>query len=340
MNIYSNLKYCVYLTIYSGSKLPLFYIGSTSVKKIESGYRGSVASIKYSSIWKEELQSNPHLFKTKIIKLFAVRKDATICENRLQKALKVVTSSMYINQSYACVNGFAGMDVSKELNPNFGKKWSYDQKLLASINNPMRGKFSGIHKETGKRKVVASGNTEYYGNNKNNRRKAFWNKNKVVVKDETNATFRVDTTDPRYVNGDLRHHTTGTKTVINKLTNKKERLSLDEINPDIHLGNNINRMHFKDKFGNSVNAFKDDPRVISGELTAFSSGRVTVKDNDGNTFSVFKDDPRYINGELVHHTKGTKNAYDALTGSSLGRISMTDPRWKSGDIITVRRRNP
>ena len=30
--------YCVYLTIYTGNKLPPFYIGSTSLKKINKGY--------------------------------------------------------------------------------------------------------------------------------------------------------------------------------------------------------------------------------------------------------------------------------------------------------------
>ena len=44
-----------------------------------------------------------------------------------------------------------------------------------------------------------------------------------------------------------------------------------------------------------------------------------------------KDDPRYISGELVHHTKGTACAYSKI-GISLGRIDVTDPRWKTGEI--------
>ena len=51
----SNTIYCTYLTIYSGNKLPTFYIGSTSVEKIEQGYRGSVSSKRYQSIWEKEL---------------------------------------------------------------------------------------------------------------------------------------------------------------------------------------------------------------------------------------------------------------------------------------------
>jgi hypothetical protein len=36
--------YCVYLTIYKGNNLPPFYIGSTSIDKIDGGYHGSVMS--------------------------------------------------------------------------------------------------------------------------------------------------------------------------------------------------------------------------------------------------------------------------------------------------------
>jgi hypothetical protein len=34
----------VYRTEYFGSKLPKYYIGSSSVAKVESGYKGSVCS--------------------------------------------------------------------------------------------------------------------------------------------------------------------------------------------------------------------------------------------------------------------------------------------------------
>ena len=81
---------------------------------------------------------------------------------------------------------------------------------------------------------------------------------------------------------------------------------------------------------------KNDPRYLSGELVVFSKGRVTVKDANGNKFSVFKNDPRYISGELVHHTKGTANAY-SIEGESMGRINLTDPRWKTGEIKTSKK---
>ena len=46
------MKYCTYLTTYSGSKLPKNYVGSSSVERVENGYRGSVLSEK----WKEILR--------------------------------------------------------------------------------------------------------------------------------------------------------------------------------------------------------------------------------------------------------------------------------------------
>lgn len=124
--------YCVYLTAYSGNKPPPFYIGSTSVSKIEKGYKGSVLSKKYGTIWNEEIKQNPHLFKTKIISFHKDRKEATLKEHYLQSKLKVVKSEMYINLSVAAKNGFFGMDVSRENNPNYNKKWNEKQRKRAS----------------------------------------------------------------------------------------------------------------------------------------------------------------------------------------------------------------
>lgn len=131
MNIYAH-KFCVYLTVYRGNKLPPFYIGSSSVDKINNGYKGSVDSIKYGSVWKNEIKINKHLFKTIIISTHKTRKEATQKENKLQKLLNVVKSSLYINMAYAAPNGFFGMDVSGENNPNHNNKWDDIKKEKAS----------------------------------------------------------------------------------------------------------------------------------------------------------------------------------------------------------------
>lgn len=90
--------FVTYLTIYSGNKLPPFYIGYTSKNKIDNGYRGSVTSERYKNIWKKELQENPQLFKTKIISLECSKEQALQKEEYFHKCLKVHQNDLYINQ--------------------------------------------------------------------------------------------------------------------------------------------------------------------------------------------------------------------------------------------------
>lgn len=102
MNIYNQSNFfCVYLTIYTGNKLPPFYIGSTSIKQINDGYLGSVSSNEYKEIWNEEKRNNPNLFKIKIVSIHNSRVDAYKKEQKLQKLLNVVSSPLYLNKIYA-----------------------------------------------------------------------------------------------------------------------------------------------------------------------------------------------------------------------------------------------
>ena len=93
--------YCTYLTIYSGNKLPMFYIGSTSIDKINRGYHGSVRSKQYREIWEEELKTNNHLFRTKIITTHQYRIEALDKEAFLQRSLNSTNNILYINKSIA-----------------------------------------------------------------------------------------------------------------------------------------------------------------------------------------------------------------------------------------------
>jgi hypothetical protein len=127
--------YCTYLTSYSGNKLPQFYIGSSSTKRIEEGYHGTVTSKKYKTIWNQEIFNNPQLFKTKIISTHNTRDEALSKEKDLQVKLNVVKSPMYINESLAQINGFFGRDVSGKNNPNYNNKWTKDQRNKSSIKN-------------------------------------------------------------------------------------------------------------------------------------------------------------------------------------------------------------
>jgi hypothetical protein len=102
----SNDIYVTYLTTYFGSKMPMFYIGSTRLNKIQKGYRGTVSSKKYKTIWQSELKNNPHLFKTKVITYHKTREDAIRKEFLLQVNMNTVNSPMYINMSYPMLNGY------------------------------------------------------------------------------------------------------------------------------------------------------------------------------------------------------------------------------------------
>lgn len=130
--------YCVYLTIYSGSKFPQKYVGSTSIEKFNKGYHGSVRSKKYKTIWKEELKNNPNLFISKILSIHATREEALTAELNFQIENNVVKSEDYINLSLASPNGFFGKDVSGVNNPMFGRKHSEKSKTQMSEHCPDR----------------------------------------------------------------------------------------------------------------------------------------------------------------------------------------------------------
>lgn len=127
-------KFVVYLTKYSGVDLPKWYVGSTSAVKIANGYRGSVLSKKYKTKFSEARSINPELFKTRILSFHTTRKEALEEELRVQKKHNVVMNSKYMNESYTCVNGFFGRDVSGELNPRFGKPHSKEQRQRQNMS--------------------------------------------------------------------------------------------------------------------------------------------------------------------------------------------------------------
>lgn len=91
--------YCTYNTIYTGDKMPPFYIGRSTVQKIQHGYHGTVASKKYKTIWKEELKNNPHLFETTIIAVYETEKEAVEAERELLLSVNAHINPLYINLS-------------------------------------------------------------------------------------------------------------------------------------------------------------------------------------------------------------------------------------------------
>lgn len=116
--------FCVYETAYFGDKLPTYYIGSSSLKRVkEEAYKGSVASKKYKDIWKLELRENPHLFSVRILSLHEIRHEALAEELRLQILFDVVKNPNFINSALAKPNGFFGSDTSGSNNGMYGKRF-------------------------------------------------------------------------------------------------------------------------------------------------------------------------------------------------------------------------
>jgi len=114
------MKYCTYFTVYIGSKLPNFYIGSTTVKRIKKNYHGSVSSAEYKTIWLEELKQNPHLFVTFIIEYTNTLSEKLESELKWQKLFNVVNDDRFINKAYANCKFFTTPDsVKKSLETKF-----------------------------------------------------------------------------------------------------------------------------------------------------------------------------------------------------------------------------
>ena len=159
--------YCTYITFYRGNKLPPFYIGSTSVDRVNSGYKGSVVSRAYKDLWKSELRKNSYLFKTKVISTHLTRKDALAKEEKLQRSLNVIKNPLYTNKSYATTGCFgdskSGTKQSKETIDKItkallGKKRTPEQ--CKRIGDSKRG-ISQSAESNKKRSVSLKGRSTY-----------------------------------------------------------------------------------------------------------------------------------------------------------------------------------
>ena len=112
--------FVVYMTIYSGTKLPPYYIGTTSKSKYDSGYTGTVLSKAFKAVYNSEKEKNPELFDVVILELCSSRKDALKLEHFWQKCVTAKTNPLYFNMAYAAPNGFFGNGAVGKAHPNYG----------------------------------------------------------------------------------------------------------------------------------------------------------------------------------------------------------------------------
>ena len=141
------IKYCTYITMYTGKLLPKWYIGSSTVEKVQNGYNGSVCSKRYKKIYDIEQIENKHLFKTRILNTYDTRPDAVAEELRLQKLHNVVRNKKYFNECFAQKNGCYARDKSGENNPMFGK----GEKLIGSRNGRHSDNYNYNNSDVGKK---------------------------------------------------------------------------------------------------------------------------------------------------------------------------------------------
>lgn len=148
----SSKKYVVYITHYDGDKMPQNYIGSTNIQRINSGYKGSIRSKKYRQIWNEEFEQNPHLFSIEIISYHDTRPEAFYKELSLQQMFNVVNNPIFVNQSYASVNGYFGLLVTGKDHPSYGKHPTEETRKKMSENHcDVSGENNFFYGKTGEK---------------------------------------------------------------------------------------------------------------------------------------------------------------------------------------------
>ena len=151
-------QYCVYHTTYSGTLLPPNYIGSSSVYKVlNKNYRGSVLSKKYKAIWLSEIKLHPELFLTVIVSFHDTRSNATWKELQLQRIFNVVKNPLFVNQAYASINGYFGIDtwtirsdkekkeIAQKISNNYKNKTT--EEMASSIQKQLDTKFNKTSEE-------------------------------------------------------------------------------------------------------------------------------------------------------------------------------------------------
>lgn len=149
--------FTLYFTTYLGEKLPPFYIGSTTFKRLANGYHGSVTSDKYGSIWKQELKENPQLFITYPIPDQTAETASEILELEViwQKMFNVVEDPDFINQCYA-KGGFCNTKESAakamETRRNNGQTWMTTE-TRQLIRKTKKGICTTVHTDKTKQKM-------------------------------------------------------------------------------------------------------------------------------------------------------------------------------------------
>jgi hypothetical protein len=240
--------YCTYLTIYSGNKLPPFYIGYTTISNIKyRNYRGSVTSKMYKDIWKAELKDNPNLFRTIILQEHNNKKEAQDRELFLQRFFNVVHNPLYINRAITGHSDNTGM-----ITINDGKKsW----KIYKGDSLPKNCHYGLTEKQRLKRIGLGKGVKKKYTEDGMRRKKLFFSGDSCPAKRKDVREKISNTVKNLWKNGAYNDRKDYDKTGHNNpFYNKKHRPETNEINRQKHIG----RVAVIDKDGNKFSVSREE----------------------------------------------------------------------------------
>lgn len=90
-------------------------------------------------------------------------------------------------------------------------------------------------------------------------------------------------------------------------------------------------INVKDREGNSLKVYIDDPRFLSGELIQITKGTIPVVDKEGKNLRVSLNDPRFLSGEFIYNRKGKLAVIDK-NGNTFS-VDKNDSRYLSGELV-------
>lgn len=211
------------------------------------------------------------------------------------------------------------------------------------------------------KKLNAKDNNQFL--NKSNSDKTFDSTGKacarITLTGESIGVTLLD--DPRWASGEIESVAIGkininirnTLTAKNVVTGKKLGIRISKDDPRLKTGELVStsKGSVTVKSHNGIQLGRvpiDDPRLKTGEIVVSCTGNNKNKVagrfiTSGEYIQVDLNDHRFLTGELVMlhaglpnpSAKGVHAAIEVSTKRSLGRVLLSDPRWKTGEIISV-----
>jgi len=144
---------------------------------------------------------------------------------------------------------------------------------------------------------------------------------KVSVKNTNGETLQIDKNDDRYINGELKHVSSGSMAVyqdgrIHYITTKEYYKNKNKFTPT-----NLNKVAVRDK-DKTFLIDKNDERFINGDLKSVHHGKVLCKDINGNILYVTK--KYFLENKLVGINKDNISGNNNPNSKKIGIFNNFD----------------